>query len=772
MILVMLWGMGLLPALGQENGEEKVVRGEIAEAVVEFLEGTKEFKQRNQLANLPRVEVSPFIGQNRAAALAQNWAVFGEWAAEEEVTFQVGYAREQGDLAGAVVAARGQAGPASFQVLALGLKRVGGEWRVGPSPGNFNNIGLGFDRETRSHRQELEGWMLEKMAVGGQELLEKEEEAYRQRMNKVVPAERLKTATAEEALDHFLTAVRTGKPEAAFIWAGGVDRRMFPGTDWVELEQVIRDGLRGKDARGMWRLLIDPAVVRFFPQPLEPNGEVASGLMLFLSPTQIDQFRKQEMAVRFEMENDGGGWRVRLPAIFREANADRNQLRRAVNSESDYQDRDFERNFANLFEQEKPAAPRQNLEETVKALVKKLGARDLSSGLAFLLREGEPAPIEVEVLPADDDNEDPAPEQDDEAMQEELDRFNELFQELEGNNPGIDPEALEKLMQDAALREMKNGRLRVGGLKKKRDPADVSRRNREALAQYRKGAEFLSVVAPWQGVGQTSVVDLSLVSYAQEGDLAVALVRRPGRVGEWQPWYGMMYFCRLGEDGAWRWIPNVQEPLMGYRPDNFEAAQKTLEKKIVRQQSEAQKELEKELVGQVVSILPDGKAPSEEEALKVVKAWRTALRNGDYNVVLKQSAVALELPKPEDFLANLALEARVMHAEQEKDQLLGAKTAGKVTGVSTVVDLSPKGGLELKVMGAKLFLVVPTETGPRVLVDGIFELETNGGKRLQNLDQIEALREEGQDELVESVRELLKWHEETAKEPWEKAVEE
>ncbi|MGJ8696177.1 MAG: hypothetical protein ACSHYF_07655 [Verrucomicrobiaceae bacterium] len=378
--------------------------GEPSEVALKVLQAARDGKVR--AGSLEELAISPFCGPGKREMIGERWQNVWSWAKAEEAIFVAGQEKVDGDLAGVIVAGRGESGPDGMRIFALGLKREKGEWKVAPVEGSFENVGLGFDDEVRERARVLERWMARERVSGGAKFREKELERYRESLEGLVDAETLKSATPEEVMKRFLAAARERKTNELLVWQGILERTMQDDRDWERMIRSTEVGMADRDRQRAWRLLTDPAVLQVEVEVLK-DQDSASVLMGFISNFETGLDSEENRVLRFTLKNGGAGWRVVVPTFFTYSDEDASTHFTAHREEFNWRDEEKSAELATIFEKKHAALRAESPEALMTALAKHLEKGSLREALRYLIRDENP------VVEVDEDDEEP----DEEALQ-------------------------------------------------------------------------------------------------------------------------------------------------------------------------------------------------------------------------------------------------------------------------------------------------------------------------------------------------------------------
>jgi hypothetical protein len=363
------------------------------DVLLQVLEKVK--KGASDIEKLESLGISPFCGPNQKELIQKRWRNLAGWAEMEEATFTAGSEKIEGDFAAVVIAANGKSGPDYLRILGFGLRKKNGEWKIAPNEGSFANAGIGFEETQREQAREMERWL-------SKERFFQEEKFYRlalQELKKsllvIVDAKVLKKAKAEEALEHFLAAVRAKKEKELLIWQGALEREADDEIDWERVTEAAEVGLKGKDRMRVWNLLTDPGVLQVkIESDLDPDE--SSILMGFITSKGNNMRRgTANEVIRFNLVNNGSGWRVKMPAFFAYANENQSIHYSAKQDEANWRDRQHSSELVSLFEKQFTARRGKTPEDLMGLLAKDFGKDDYRE-YARLLRRKEKAGEDAE----------------------------------------------------------------------------------------------------------------------------------------------------------------------------------------------------------------------------------------------------------------------------------------------------------------------------------------------------------------------------------------
>ena len=354
-------------------------------------------KVKGGISNIEELEglgISPFCGPNQQALIQKRWVALATWSQAEEAVFTAGSEKVEGDFAAVVIAANGKSGPDYLRMLGFGLRKKNGEWKVAPNEGSFANAGNGFEQTQREEAREMERWLAKERFFQGEKFYRLALKEFKKSLSAIVDAEVLKNAKAEEALEYFLAAVRAKKEKELLIWQGVLEREGDDETDWERVAEAAEIGLRGKDRMKVWNLLTDPSVLQVKIKSDPDSGE-SSVLMGFITSKGNNMRGGTNRVIRFNLENNGSGWRVKMPAFFAYANENYSTHSSAHHHEFNRRDEEYASELASIFEKQFIARRGKTPEDLMGLLAKDFGQEDYRE-YALLLHRKEKAGDDAE----------------------------------------------------------------------------------------------------------------------------------------------------------------------------------------------------------------------------------------------------------------------------------------------------------------------------------------------------------------------------------------
>lgn len=295
------------------------------------------------------------------------------------------------------------------------------------------------------------------------------------------------------------------------------------------------------------------------------------------------------------------------------------------------------------------------------------------------------------------------------------------------------------------------------------DPKDVLIDEDDLDPEVEKVKRYREFAVWWAKTsGNLKGIKVGAKKVYQSGDLALGVLEILPKNGGWMPEYHSIWMSKDG--GGWLILPGLKRPLSGLLPEDLEDDRAKLSADISRDREQLEKEFLESLFKRVSALNDsENEAPSEEVALKITREWRNLVVGGNIPEILSRSAVR-EMPEsPLSILKNLTFLVKGAAVAEVPDRVLGNHVEGRMRGISLMVD----GGRGIS-MDCPLMVVVPTEQGPRVLIDTELYLATNKGKKMRNDNEMARLKEKIPKEDFESLGKLLDWHEKTARPQWDK----
>ncbi|YCM45371.1 hypothetical protein V2O64_04960 [Verrucomicrobiaceae bacterium 227] len=654
--------------------------------------------------------ISPFCGPGKLRTINDAWTRRASWLTSEKVEVSPGFEKVDGELAAVLIQARPADNPDSATMIALGLKQDKGDWRVAPIEGSFDNVGLGFGREIRKRSAVLEHWMASERGNGIAALREAELKKFNEALSRSVDPDLLKTEDPAEALQHFLNAAEEGRVNEVLVWLGLLERDEFSDRLWEKEIRVTRLGMKNQDARSAWEILTSGSVMKVI---MEGDGdeEDATYMVAFLSSFEVEPDDNTRTPIRFHLIKTTKGWRIELPAFFSHADESSSGHRAAHREEFSWQDRELSKEMGRVFEETHEAVRDTDPDSLMKGIIAEINGSNLTGYLRRIFREVE-----------------------DEAGDEEDAELEDLdVPDLEGLN---------NLPPGARFRLQRNNEVR-----------DIDERR---IGRYQEAVN-------WWGEAYRDEKRANVVLkkvYQKEG-LALGVIMIEPAMGSWEP--SFMNVWMASEETGWAVIPGLERPMENSYDPSLTEVRKALWEDMKGDLVKMEEDYLAELWKKVGTMNPAGAVVSEEDGRRLVIDWRLMLINGSMMQLLEKSAIRKIPDTPSALLRDLGFVRAGAAAATEPDRIIDSRVFGKFRGFSLMVDEGR--GLE---MSCPLVIVVPSEAGPRVLVDVEIFLETNKAKRMRNEEMLETIEGEMGKEDFAALKELVTWHEETSRPVWDK----
>lgn len=344
----------------------------------------------------------------------------------------------------------------------------------------------------------------------------------------------------------------------------------------------------------------------------------------------------------------------------------------------------------------------------------------------------------------------------------------ELATIFEAENEALYGDSAEELLKDVAL-DLKSGtlprfmqrHLRVKSKeRKKEDDDDVLIVEDPEVLSAKRMRRFLQVVKWWsKTLAGDGVQEPTIAHLIEKEDLALGVLAMPPLPNHWKPelrvvWMGL-------EDDGWVILPG--DPSI---------SDQTLSPDLVKTRVQILKEYKKwteeekegyltELKNSIVIANLDGKTVEKDIAVELVKKWREIAQNGTVHDVIKLSAVRKAPEKMSLLLDDLNYIRKGVAAASTPDEVLDSKGFGSLYGVSLRIGIGADRGFPM-------MIVVPTEKGPRVLIDVELSYESNKGVKLMNAHVLDGLSEEMAKGDYDKILAMYDWHQVVAGKSFEK----
>jgi hypothetical protein len=149
-----------------------------------------------------------------------------------------------------------------------------------------------------------------------------------------------------------------------------------------------------------------------------------------------------------------------------------------------------------------------------------------------------------------------------------------------------------------------------------------------------------------------------------------------------------------------------------------------------------------------IDPIPEGNAPSEEEARKLVEDWLAATRSADLPAALNSVVIINRQGETERTLRNLGFEFSAALNGEKRSSIIHCER-----GVTwTVVGVKNVSGKETTF---PLYLVVTTPHGPRILIGSDLFGESTGGRKILNETVLRRIRDFSTPASLEELKSLL-----------------
>ena len=652
-----------------------------------------------------RLGISKFCGPRKRAVIREHWEGRASWVAGEGYSFQLLEEKVEGDLAGVLIGATTPNNPELATVIPLALVRQKEGWKVAPVEGSFENTGIGFAEEVRSEARALEGWMSQTRVRTASALQSAELRKFKEAMDGAVPEEDLRNHGPREALESFIKATEAGDTKAAIVWQGYLERNEFPDVDWQGLLRITRVGIKGRDRQRTWRLLTSQKVMK-----------------VVLDDGVEDPFKEGggELLVGFLSAFETGTMNDHLNPVRFAMKKTKAGWRVGLpvffalaNEESrafrNARNRDFnweDRSGIRRVFRAFEARHLQIVEEEAKAVVTGVLNDLAAADLTTFLRRHY--------------------------------RYDE-----KKKKEGKDGEQVEEDGPQFLRGRIGRGRGGNEGDKKRLE-------------------SYLEAVKWWAEVlGDRSQTEAEMSAFFMEDRMALAILSLPSSSDTWKPVYGKLWLRR--SDEGWMILPGRESPLWQSFPEEEKKAVAALNERYEVEQERISENFLQDVLKVVALDSSKGEAAGEEEATAIVREWRRVAKTGGMLALLKLSAVRQRPEEAKILLRDVSYLRKGAASAGEPDEILGTQASRRFRAISlgSVIGAGNE-------MSFPLLIVVPVEGGYRVLVDIELPLETNRGISLLNEDRMEELSEELSEEDFASIKELRKWHQETAGPVWEK----
>ena len=653
------------------------------------------------------VIVSPFCGPEKLRLMERSWRRRASWLVQEKVSFSPCLERLDQDLAAVLIHAVPENRPDAVAVISLALKFEGGQWRIGPQEGSFQNIGLGFSNQLRERVIRLERWMASERVEALAQLKTLEQKRFDDALKGAVVLEKLSVEHPEIALSYFLESAESGDLKQILVWLGVLERDELGERQWDREIRIASLGVQGLDARRVWRLLTSRKVMKVIMEG-DGDGDEYSAMVSFLSDFEVLPEEKNRTPIRFRLLRTEGGWRVELPAFFAHADESMTAHRAAHRKEFSWEDREVSKQMGGVFEKTYQEVRGDRPLELLDSVVSLMRAGDLKGYLLRLFREK-----------------------------------NVINEGEEGAIPQLD---------QRQLQVPQGAQLRMRGIANQKVSASDERR----LGRYQEAVNWWA-----KGVGDRDVADVQKSQFYHEGKIALGVLTVEPTGGDWTP--EILKVWMIQEGSKWCVVPGIDRPMENSYPKELVETQSSLWEKAQEEIPEIQRQYFSKLWQKVALFDPSGVSVSREEALPLLQKWRRLLAEGTMMELLERSLITKVPKKPEQVLNDLKFVKAGAVSSTVPDRIIEVATQGRFTAFSMIVD--DAGGHE---RACPLVIVAPSNKGPRVLVDIELFLETNKAKKLRNLENLDKIEATFDQEDAKAILNLFEWHQRTAGPVWTK----
>jgi len=173
---------------------------------------------------------------------------------------EAGEVKLDNDFAAVLVRKTGGFDPNRLGVYAIALVKRKDVWQPAPLPATFENTGTGYATAIRTRLAALENWMLRGQVLDLEQLREQSTERMRKEIRASLDPETLRTLSPEQIGEKFIDACGRRDLAAMLGFLGGLEP-VLP-NDWSDRLRMATEAATGDSAKGPWRLLIAPEVVR------------------------------------------------------------------------------------------------------------------------------------------------------------------------------------------------------------------------------------------------------------------------------------------------------------------------------------------------------------------------------------------------------------------------------------------------------------------------------------------------------------------------------
>jgi len=233
---------------------------------------------------------------------------------------EAGNIRVDGKLAGVIIHKRQGYDPEKVAAFAVALVNTGDRWLPAPVSASFENTGISLDLDLRRRAADLERWMLRERSAALDILRDERADDMRRDIGAAITRAELEKNNVREIATAFIDAVRNHDRLRLLGLLGGLSDPL-PRNWATRLESVDLAMAPGGQIPHGWRAVGSPEIPRAIVHE-ESGPKDALFTIGYIDPA-AEVPRGGVPAVRLlhiDMERDeGGAWRLNLPAPFREA---------------------------------------------------------------------------------------------------------------------------------------------------------------------------------------------------------------------------------------------------------------------------------------------------------------------------------------------------------------------------------------------------------------------------------------------------------------------
>lgn len=567
------------------------------------------------------VFLSPFASVESRERGAAIWKMRAEKIRQEDLELSVLAERTDGELGGVLLLGR-IADSGESSVFSVGMVRREGDWKLAPFAGSFDNAGLGFGSDLLKRARVLEKWMAERNRDSLELIAREDAKRFRDSLLGALSTEKREESSDREAIEYFLEAAEAGRTNELLVWQGFLYPEGIDDLDWDERLAITRRGMQGEDVRETWRLLTSPGVLKVVsPEPISPK-QSGTYLVFFLSPFLSEPEDRKIQTVRFTIEGEGKERRIKLPAIFAQADDEARGLEQAHAEESRYSDAREAIHAVPFFKQANPQSLEPTPERAVAELLASLEAAELERFLRLLRRDS----YELE--------EDEKPD------------YNWLIDlGFQGNQKG---------------------------------PVGEAGYTHYLLREYRK---YQAAIRWWNEVlvlREESALQ-PLKFYREDGAALVVLVTG-SESDSWQATFKTLWLQEV--EGSWVVLAGSERPLAESLSPAMVEATGALFERYKGEQDQLLEAHYEALWDRVGLAELQAEAPSKEQAEEVAQLWRESLQRNVVTEVFSHSAMIAAPKKMKNLMNDLKFLASGASRAGVADEILGTKKGGPFHAIS------------------------------------------------------------------------------------------